>query len=121
MHSVGVQGMASKGKRVQLWQSRRGLGETWNYVFKGQSKFFFSLWHPPRVEYKNVRSTGGRPSERRQPTELRESRKNHRITGENQRGREFQGLLNFAIESSLLITKAIMFFMPSKDHTHDLI
>lgn len=33
-------------------------------------------------------------------------------------GENFQGLLNFAIGSSLLITKAIMFFMPGKDHTH---
>ena len=40
--------------------------------------------------------------------------------GKTKKGANFQGLLNFAIGSSLLITKAIMFLMPGKDHTHDL-
>lgn len=72
-----------------------------------------------REEYEDVRNNGGGPGKRRQVTELRESRKEKEpeIHREKSEGESSQSLLNFVIGSSLLITKAIMFFMPSKDHT----
>ena len=85
---------------------------------------FFFIRYPPWVGYKDVRNTEGRPRKRRQLTEPRESKKQRERTkdsqGKTKKGENFQGLLNFAIGSSLLITKAIMFLMPGKDHTHDL-
>ena len=123
-----VLGMVSKGWTAKFQQCKLELGETQNYNSKlrrdHQSRFFSSLGIPPWVGYKDVRNTEVRPRKRRQLTEQRESKKQREGTkdsqGKNKNGENFQGLLNFAIGSSLLVTKAIMFLMPSKDHTHDL-
>lgn len=105
-----------------------GAGRDPELQFKAQKRspkqIFFFIRYPPRVGYKDVRNTEVRPRKRRQLTEQRESKKQREGTkdsqGKNKNGENFQGLLNFAIGSSLLVTKAIMFLMPSKDHTHDL-
>ena len=123
-----VLGMVSKGWKAKFQQCKLELGETQNYIFKAQRRspkqIFFFIRYPPWVGYKDVRNTEGRPRKRRQLTEQRESKKQREGTkdsqGKTKNGENFQGLLNFAIGSSLLITKAIMFLMPSKDHTHDL-
>lgn len=71
-----------------------------------------------------MRNVKAWPRKRRQLRELGESRKQDRTKdsqGKIKEEESFQGLLDFAVGSPVLITKAIMFFMPRKDHTHDLI
>lgn len=45
---------------------------------------FFSIWHPPRAEYKIVRNTGDRPRKRRRLTELTERSKERERTKDSQ-------------------------------------
>lgn len=72
------------------------------------------------AKYKDVRNIGGRPGKWRQLIELKaERRRKEPKTHREKSGETFQGLLKFAIGSSLLIAKATMLLMPRKDHTHD--
>lgn len=121
-----VSRMVSKGRKVKFGKADWGWGRPRTIYLKVRGdrqsrRFFFWIWHPPRAQFKDVRNSGDRPRKRRWLAEPMESRKEQERTkrsqGKHKEEESFQGLLNFAIRSSLFITKVIMFFMPNKDHT----
>lgn len=121
-----VSGMVTKGRGMKFWWCRVGLVETQDYVFKDQrgpsrqKKIFLLNLASSREEYEDVRNNGKRKKEEathRAEGKQKGEEKNQRFTGKNPQKRVPRAYWNFAIGSLLLITKAIMFFMPSKDHT----